>query len=446
MPLNVGRFYTSIFLVLSALTAIAEGQSPQASQSPSVPAPLIQPIDNAPTAAEVMRARISKAKAFIAVRNYNAAIYELEQIRRETSDPSVRSGTNVLLMNSYLEQGDYKRAQAMLTEHFNQQKTTLPNALENYSIIAGQIVKGARNQAERYRSLGLSVTDRNLPLEALTDLEKMRETVELVIAQAKEIGADKKKASTAIALIEEAANSRAIIARDEYDAKRWQDALADSREQMANSRSVIVNAVDGTTTSAAPPKESVAVTTTPAVTPAAPTAKSLESTSSAVLQPADPKNKPPVTQVPASQVPASPASKEAVSEKPKIAEPKPTAEAERKRIVVGGSEEKKEESDKQNGSAKNAGPLEVGSLIAYVTKQTSPVYPPTARSIRATGIVRVDVTIDEEGNVSEIQNASGPVLLQASAKDAIRKWKFRPFIVDGQPVKASGFINFNFSL
>ena len=48
--------------------------------------------------------------------------------------------------------------------------------------------KGARNQVERYRSLGLSVSDRNLPLEAVNDLERMRETLELVITQAKEIG------------------------------------------------------------------------------------------------------------------------------------------------------------------------------------------------------------------------------------------------------------------
>ena len=37
-----------------------------------------------PTSGDVMRERISKAKAFIAVRNYNAAIYELENIRKET--------------------------------------------------------------------------------------------------------------------------------------------------------------------------------------------------------------------------------------------------------------------------------------------------------------------------------------------------------------------------
>jgi outer membrane biosynthesis protein TonB len=36
-------------------------------------------------------------------------------------------------------------------------------------------------------------------------------------------------------------------------------------------------------------------------------------------------------------------------------------------------------------------------------------------------------------------------MLQAAARDAIKKWKFKPFTRDGQPVKATGFISFNFA-
>lgn len=90
--------------------------------------------------------------------------------------------------------------------------------------------------------------------------------------------------------------------------------------------------------------------------------------------------------------------------------------------------------------------MEVGSLIVYATRQATPTYPAAARVVRAAGIVRVDVTIDEEGDVAEVHKASGPPLLQAAARDAIKKWKFKPFLRDGQPVKANGFINFNFAL
>ena len=90
--------------------------------------------------------------------------------------------------------------------------------------------------------------------------------------------------------------------------------------------------------------------------------------------------------------------------------------------------------------------MQVGSLIGYATKQTAPVYPSAARSMRATGVVKVEVTINETGDVAEVQKTTGPTLLQSAAKDAVRKWKFKPFTRDGQPVKAAGFVSFNFSL
>jgi protein TonB len=66
--------------------------------------------------------------------------------------------------------------------------------------------------------------------------------------------------------------------------------------------------------------------------------------------------------------------------------------------------------------------------------------------MHTSGVVRVDVTIDEKGDVVDVQKTSGPGLLQAAAKDAIKKWKFKPYMRDGQAVKASGFVNFNFTL
>jgi protein TonB len=74
------------------------------------------------------------------------------------------------------------------------------------------------------------------------------------------------------------------------------------------------------------------------------------------------------------------------------------------------------------------------------------VYPPAAKSIRATGVVKVEVTVDENGDVAEVQKTTGPSLLQNAAKEAIKKWRFRPFVRDGQPVRATGFVSFNFSL
>lgn len=449
MPLNVGRYFTSVFLVLLAFITAATAQ--QASQSPVAPSP--ESIIKAPTAAEVMRARIDKAKAFIAVRNYYAAINELENIRRETSEQSVIAVTNVLLMNSYLEQGDHKKAQALLNQFYNEQKTTKPGALTNYGAVAGQIVKSARNQAERYRNLGLSINDRNLPLEALNDLEKMRETVEIVITQSKEMSADKAKTSTALMLMEEATNARVSISRDDYDARRWRDAVADSREQVANSRSVIISAVDGTSTPASvQPKQQTAAlpnnsTTAAAIIPVSNPAENKPAAggpSAGVPQPQ--KATPSESSVAANSPP--PMMEPAKKPEPK-AEQKTDPQPDRNRMVAGATQPKDEDDGnkvKATISSKPTGPISIGSLLPYVEKQSAPTYPPAARTMRASGVVKVEVTVDEDGNVEEVNEASGPALLQASAKDAIRKWKFRPFVIDGQAVKAIGFVNFNFSL
>ena len=96
--------------------------------------------------------------------------------------------------------------------------------------------------------------------------------------------------------------------------------------------------------------------------------------------------------------------------------------------------------------ANDGSPLNVGSLIDYATRQAPPVYPAAAKSVRATGIVKVEVTINEAGEVAEVNKTSGPSMLQGAARDAIRKWRFRPFMRDGQPVRANGFISFNFAL
>src|SRR6185369_17881406 len=86
-----------------------------------------------------------------------------------------------------------KKAQEFLNQAYATQKTTKPNATATYIGVASQVVKSARSRAERYRALGLNPSDRTLPLEAVNDIEKMRETLELVITQTKDVGKDKTK-------------------------------------------------------------------------------------------------------------------------------------------------------------------------------------------------------------------------------------------------------------
>lgn len=459
MPLNVRRLGSSVFLSL-VFTAVLYSQAPQAVNQPS-PVPLAATPIKTLTAAEVMRDRISKAKAFIAVRNYNAAVYELENIRRETSDSSVHAVTNILLMNSYLEQGNYKKAQDFLGEFYKHFKANNANGSMFYSAVAAQIVKGARNQIDRYRALGLSVSDRNLPLEAVNDIEKMRETLELVITQTKEAGADKVKATVTMPLLEEALAARGSLGRDDYDARRWRDEGADARESIASSRSIVINATDGTPVVNTPPQTDTQTGSSNNV--AANTAKPTEqpqtntgnNVAASTTKPAEQPQMLPVieknTNSASDKQTATVINKPV--ESPAVKQPeKPAADDRTARVVKTVAQTPVQTTQNNAGQnqslapAKSEGPVEVGSLIGYATEKTAPSYPAAARTMRASGVVKVEVVVDENGAVAEVKKADGPALLQAAAKDAIRKWKFRPIMREGQAVRASGFVSFNFSL
>jgi TonB family protein len=448
MPLNVRRLFASFFLVVFSF--------------------IITNAQVAPTSGDVMRGRISKAKAFIAVKNYNAAIFELENIRRETSDQTVHGVLNVLLMNCYLEQGDYKRAQDFLATMFNDIKLNKPNAAANYYAVAGQVVKGARNQAERYRSLGLMVSDRALTPEALADLEKMRETLEKVVEQSRTLGKDTKQAASAMALLEETTNARSTLARDDYDAKRWKEEAADSRELLANSRSTILNATNealpetpvvsnntlavNTTPTNTLPVPGNTTTNTPTTTTNTPVNNKPEETQTTFQPVSENRTNTTLTAKTETQTPNQPVVQKTEEQTKPVPENTVAAtqnQPQRSRLV-GKSEDNKDAKTEDNKAKAEttdpSAPLNVGSLIEFAVQKTNPIYPPTARTLRQTGVVRLEVLVDEQGKVTAVQNMSGPTLLQTAAKDAVRKWKFKPFTRDGQPVKATGYLSFNFNL
>jgi len=73
-----------------------------------------------------------------------------------------------------------------------------------------------------------------------------------------------------------------------------------------------------------------------------------------------------------------------------------------------------------------------------------PQYP--ASSVKGSAVVKVQVTIDEAGNVIYAKAISGPAALRRpSEKDALQA-KFQPTIQDGGPLKVSGVISYNFGV
>jgi TonB family protein len=91
-------------------------------------------------------------------------------------------------------------------------------------------------------------------------------------------------------------------------------------------------------------------------------------------------------------------------------------------------------------------PFSGGVLNGKAIKKPSPKYPAAAIAEGAQGVVVVQITIDEAGNVLTANARSGHPLLQEAAVKAALKAKFSPTRVGGQPVKVSGLITYNFVL
>src|SRR5258706_3337447 len=250
------------------------------------------------------------------------------------------------------------------------------------------------------------------------------------------MGQTKANSADAMILLEEASNSRSMLARDDYDARHWKDEVADTREQMASSHSIVLSAINGETPT---DPNLIAGNSKPVGNPPVTLPPVDTKTNANRDREVDPVDKTPSDSATAQNdkpayVPAAmPVAKE-VKQRPKTAvDTAPKTDTPKTEIP-------------KSDAPKDNTPLNVGSLIGYATRQMTPVYPPAAKSVRTTGIVRVEVTVDEKGDVTEVQKTSGPPMLQGAAKDAIKKWKFKPFVRDGQPVRATGFVSFNFAL
>ena len=71
---------------------------------------------------------------------------------------------------------------------------------------------------------------------------------------------------------------------------------------------------------------------------------------------------------------------------------------------------------------------------ARAIRSVPPEYPAMAKSRNVAGDVTMDALIDSAGNVVDVKVISGPLVLQRAAEDALRKWKYEPARLDGQPV------------
>jgi TonB family protein len=191
--------------------------------------------EDASTVNPVLR-RIERARALAAVHQLQAAATELENIRASVNDVTLRNITTLMLLGIYLEEGNYGRSQALLEETFQNRAAQKDESIRTYFAAAGQTINGIRSHLARYRSYGINPTDANLPVEANTDLERVRGLLERVIAQATEISKEQGRSYDALALQEDVLGIRLSLARTDEDRARWQTEYLTARERMASSQ------------------------------------------------------------------------------------------------------------------------------------------------------------------------------------------------------------------
>jgi protein TonB len=81
-----------------------------------------------------------------------------------------------------------------------------------------------------------------------------------------------------------------------------------------------------------------------------------------------------------------------------------------------------------------------------VIYRVQPVYPPLARQARIQGTVQLRAIISKTGAIERLMLESGHPMLAGAAIDAVRKWRYRPYLLNDQPVEIETEITVNFVL
>lgn len=331
--------------------------------------------------------RIERARALAAIHQLQAAATELENVRASVRDVTLRNAATLMLLGIYLEDGNYGRSQSLLEEAFQIRAAQKDESLRTYFAAAGQTMNGIRAHLARYRSFGLNPSDTNLPVEANTDLERVRGLLERVIAQANEIAKEKGRTYEALALLEDVLSLRLSLAKNNDDRAKWQTEFLLAREKMARSQIQVAS-----------------LGRSPA----------LDAVTARIPNPfATPK-----TETPASQTNTSAAQNPTPVAAPT---PQPTTTTAEPQLVT------------------------AGSLSGRETKRVTPNYPQAAKTHNVTGTVRVFAIVDENGKIW-VTNSEGPTLLRQAAEDAARAWTFPPSTFAGKPVRIAGYLDFEFKL
>jgi len=90
--------------------------------------------------------------------------------------------------------------------------------------------------------------------------------------------------------------------------------------------------------------------------------------------------------------------------------------------------------------------ISAGVAVGMLIQKTIPTYPPIAKAARVQGTVVLQATISKQGTIENLKVVSGPAMLQQSAMDAVRQWRYRPYLLNNDPVEVETTVNVIFTL
>jgi protein TonB len=83
---------------------------------------------------------------------------------------------------------------------------------------------------------------------------------------------------------------------------------------------------------------------------------------------------------------------------------------------------------------------------ASLVRQVMPLYPAIAKTAHVSGTVMLHAIISKDGSVESLEYISGPQLLMKNAMDAVRQWRYKPTMLNGEPVEVDTTISVVFTL
>jgi TonB family protein len=98
-------------------------------------------------------------------------------------------------------------------------------------------------------------------------------------------------------------------------------------------------------------------------------------------------------------------------------------------------------SSRQNSSTAE-GVVQSGRLIHMMT----PLYPPAAIQAHISGVVTIDARIGKDGRIIDTNVVSGPLALRRVAQYAVKRWRYEPTLLNGEPIERVAQVDLSFVL